>query len=266
MRSRARWTAERCSPAARRAPSGSPPGSRGGRRRSSRTTYGCSGIRPSASSTAIASSWRPAAATARWRFADSALRTRLSSPRSARDTWRASSSRSAPAAPIRRRNVPTASPLFQVTTPRPRRSRQDAGSPTSREPRREDRGLVRRQHELEVGPAAGQAQRAAGQEAATQPGGPAMLGGGRPVERGTACAVSLVRRSRTASRATAGSRAPTSAPRPADSAMRSHGRAGSIAASSLRRAVTRSRSERVTVRPSDRRSGGGSRSPPRARA
>ena len=73
----------------------------------------------------------PAALTARWRLADSALRTRFSSPRSARETWRASSSRSAPAAPIRRRNVPTASPLFQVTTPRPRRIRHDAGSPTS---------------------------------------------------------------------------------------------------------------------------------------
>ena len=84
---------------------------------------------PRASS--IASSWRPAALTARWRFADSALRTRLSSPRRARETWRASSSSSAPAAPIRRRNVPTASPLFQVTTPRPRRTRHDAGSPIS---------------------------------------------------------------------------------------------------------------------------------------
>ena len=80
----------------------------------------------------------PAALTARWRFADSAFRTRFRSPRSARETWRASSSRSAPPAPIRRRNVPTASPLFQVTTPRPRRIRQDAGSSMSAEPRGQD--------------------------------------------------------------------------------------------------------------------------------
>ena len=90
-----------------------------------------SASRPSASRMAIASSWRPAALTARCRLADSALRTRLSSPRRARETCRASTSRSAPAAPIRRRNVPTASPLFEVTTPRPRRRRHDAGRPMS---------------------------------------------------------------------------------------------------------------------------------------
>jgi hypothetical protein len=50
--------------------------------------------------------------------------------------------------------------------------------------RREDRRVVRRQHELEMGPATRQAQRAAGQEAATQPGGAAMLGCGGPFERG----------------------------------------------------------------------------------
>ena len=175
-------------------PSGAGPGARRARlsvasgvsRRASatrRTTYGCSARRPSASSAAIASSWRPAAATARCRFADSALRTRFSSPRSARETWRASSSSSAPAAPIRRRNVPTASPLFQVTTPRPRRMRHEAGRPISSEPSGEVRGLVGSDDELEVGPAAGQAQRAARQEPAAQPGGPAVLGGGRPFER-----------------------------------------------------------------------------------
>ena len=66
------------------------------RRRAGRPAAdGRAGRRPRAWS--IASSWRPAAPTARWRFADSALRTRFSSPRSARDTCRASTSRSAPA-------------------------------------------------------------------------------------------------------------------------------------------------------------------------
>ena len=108
-----------------------------------RTTYGCSVRRPSASSWAIASSWRPAAATARWRLADSALSTRFRSPRSARETWRASSSSNAPAAPIRRRNVPTDSALFQVTTPRPRRIRHDAGRPNASSLPGERRGARR---------------------------------------------------------------------------------------------------------------------------
>ena len=77
--------------------------------------------------TAIASSCRPAALTARWRLADSALSTRLSSPRKARDTWRASISSSVPVAPMPSQNVPTASPLFEVTTPRPRRIRRGTG-------------------------------------------------------------------------------------------------------------------------------------------
>ena len=131
---------------------------------------------------AIASSWRPAALTARWRFADSALRTRFSSPRSARETCRASTSRSAPVAPIRRRNVPTASPFFEVTTPRPRRMRHEAGKPDVREPLGQDRRLVGIDHELEVRPTAGEAERPPGQEAAAQPGRAAVVGG-RPSSR-----------------------------------------------------------------------------------
>ena len=136
IRSRARWTAERwiCS---RSASSGRwPRGSRGGRRPRDAPVR-LPGQPPSASSASIASSWRAAAATPRWRLADSALRTRLRSPRTERDTWRASSSSSAAPPPTMRRNVPTVSALFQVTTPRPRRSRQEAGSPRS--PRRRAR-------------------------------------------------------------------------------------------------------------------------------
>ena len=103
-------------------------GDRGGPRRAA----------PGAGRRLRARRWHPAVGrpppTARWRFADSAFSTRLSSPRNARETCRASSSRSAPAAPIRRRNVPTDPPLFQVTTPRPRRIRHEADSPTSLEP------------------------------------------------------------------------------------------------------------------------------------
>ena len=61
--------------------------------------------RPSASRASIAASWRPAAATDRCRLADSALITRLSSPRIVRATLRASSSRSDALAPIRPRNA-----------------------------------------------------------------------------------------------------------------------------------------------------------------
>ena len=85
---------------------------------------------------------------------------RRSAPR-ARGGWRCR--RSGP------RNAAIDSALFQVTTPRPRRSRHDAGRPDLREPPGEDRRLVRRDDELEVGPARGEAQRAAGEEPAAEP-------------------------------------------------------------------------------------------------
>ena len=128
IRSSARWTVERWTWSRS---ASSPSVASGVSRRASatrRTICGWTASRPSASSSSIAASCRPAAPTARWRFADSALRTRFRSPRSARATWRASSSSSAPPAPIRRRNSPTVSAFFQVTTPRPRRSRHAAGS------------------------------------------------------------------------------------------------------------------------------------------
>ncbi len=121
----------------------------------------------------------------------------------------------------------------------PRGGQADVGEPPG-----EDRRLVERDDELEVGPAAGQAERAARQEAAAQPGHPAVLGGGRPVERRRRPGRPGRRRSDAAA-ATAGSRPAIAPSRPAASAARSHARAGSIAASSARSAVTRSRSEPV---------------------
>ena len=117
--------------AARRAPTGWPRASRDGRpRRAGRLRLlGRAGRRPRGRRSRRAGGPRrsPRAAGS----PTPAFRTRLRSPRSARDTCRASSSSSPPAAPMRRRNVPTASPLFQVTTPRPRRIRHEAGSSMS---------------------------------------------------------------------------------------------------------------------------------------
>ena len=209
----------------------------------------------------MASSWRPAALTARCRLADSALSTRLSSPRSARETCRASTSSSAPVAPIRRRNVPTASPLFDVTTPRPRRSApgrraarcrpggrrapapRPAGSTNSRwvrpparlsEPRARNRPRSQAARQWSPAPVQsnGVVERPLGRP--PQPDRPA----GQPTARGRS----------------------GPGPRPSASATRSHGRDGSMAASSSRSAVTRSRSERVIVRRSGQPPDGG---PPR---
>ena len=100
-----------------------------------------------------------------------------------RATWRASSSSSDALAPIRPRNAVIDSALFQVTTPRPRRTRHDAGQPDVVEPCRELAGLGHRHDELEVRVTAGEAQRPAGEESAAQPGHPAVLGRVRPLER-----------------------------------------------------------------------------------
>ncbi len=56
--------------------------------------------------------------------------------------------------------------------------------PDLAEARGERRCLLGIDDELQVRPAAGEAQRATGEEPATQPRGPAMLGGSRPFERG----------------------------------------------------------------------------------
>ena len=122
--------AARCAPARAGPPiDGSPAGPRA-RRASPRASRAAPPRRPAPSpiparggrralSAAIASSCRPAATTVRARFADSALITRLSSPRRVRATWRASSSSRLGPAPIRRRKSWTVSALFSVTTPRP---------------------------------------------------------------------------------------------------------------------------------------------------
>ena len=215
-RSSARWTAERW--ISSRSASSARLASGVSRRASAtrRTTYGWSGSRPSASSVAIASSWRPAALTARWRFADSALRTRLSSPRRARDTWRASSSRSAPVAPIRRRNVPTASPFFDVTTPRPRRSRHDTGRPDLGEPRAPATGASsgRRRTRGGSGRRPGSASRGRGTGRAARPRGSARPR--RPVERRRRRSPPPAAAAGCASRATDASRPIGSGPEPVD--------------------------------------------------
>ena len=137
-----------------------------------------------------------------------------------------------------------------AAAPQPPRRRQLLALEAGREERR----LGGRDDELEVGPAAGQAERAPGEEQAAEVGQPAVLGRRVPVERiGRAGrrwprdVAPLPFPSRTASRATGPSRAGRPAASPAASARRSHGRDGSIAASSARRAATRSRSGRVTL-------------------
>ena len=235
--------------AVRRAPRGSPPASRGARRPPAGRRTAASRRRPSASSVAIASSWRPAALTARWRFADSALRTRLSSPRRARETWRASTSSRAPDAPIRRRKVPDRLPVLGGHHAPPATDAPRDGQPELGQPRGQLRRRGRLDDELEMGPAAGQAERATGEEPAAQPGRVAVFRGRSPRRTAAPALPFPDRPRRCASRATDASRPVGAGPRPSTSATRSQGRDGSMAASSSRRAVTRSRSDRVTRRP-----------------
>ena len=176
-RSRARWTADRW--ISSRSASSARVASGVSRRASAtrRTTSGCSASRPSASSVAIASSWRPAALDRPLEVGrlgvEHAVELAAERPR---DLPRLELEQR----PGRRRSgagtCPTASPLFHVTTPRPRRSRHDAGSPTRPSRRRGSGASSGVDDELEVRPAAGEAQRAAGEEPAAQPGRPAVLG------------------------------------------------------------------------------------------
>ncbi len=184
-------------------------------------------------------------------MADSALSTRLSSPRMLRATWRASSSSSDALAPIRPRNAVIDSALFQVTTPRPRRTRHDAGSPTSSSrPASSPASATGTTNSRCACPLArlsepraryrprSQANRQCSAACAQSNGS-----SGRENERRTPPPSSAWPPSRTTSRATAGSRVRTRGPRPAISARRSHGREGSTAESSARSAATRSRSD-----------------------
>ena len=152
-----------------------------------------------------------------------------------------------PGAPIRRRNVPTASPFFEVTTPRPRRSRHETGSPKSvsraassgassgsttnsrwvRPPARLSEPRARNRP---------RSQAARQWSAAGSPGRTARAGAPRPRAAGGGAA----------SRATDASRPVGAGPEAVDLGDAVAGRDGSIAASSSRRAVTRSRSDRVT--------------------
>ena len=184
-RSSARWTAERWR--SRRAAISDSDASGVSRRASAtaRTMRGCSASRPSASSASIAASWRPAAATARWRLADSALRTRLRSPRSDRATLpRLELQQRRAAADPAAGTCRSVSALFHVTTPRPRRSRHAAGSPTSASRAREVRRLVGAGRRTRGG--SGRAARLSEPRARNRPRSHAQRqwsGGRRPVER-----------------------------------------------------------------------------------
>ena len=151
-----------------------------------RTTYGLVGqptVRLERRRSPRAGGRRPP--TARWRFADSALSTRLRSPRSARDTWRASSSSSAAAradpAQERADRLAALPGHDAAAAPDPPRRRQ----PDVREPRGEDRRprSAPTTNSRWVRPPR-QAERAAGEEPAAQPGDPAMVGRRRPSRSG----------------------------------------------------------------------------------
>ena len=156
--------------------------------------------------------------------------------------------------------------LFQVTTPRPAAHAPRGGQ------RRCPRAVPPSSGASSAGttssrcvPPAGQAQRAARQEPAAQPGHAAVVGAPRPSRR-------PARRRRPpggppAAPRPASARGPSAAsPRPARVAGRQQARAGSMAASSARSASTRSRSDRRDGVPTPRRSGRGRRARVRRRA
>ena len=210
--------------------------------------------RPSASSVVDRSELAAGGGDDRWRFADSALRTRFSSPRSARATCRASSSSSAALAPIRPRNVrdrlralPGHDAAAPAHPPRRRAARRRAsraassgassgGTTNSRcarpparlsEPRARNRP---RSHAMRQCSGGARPTRMAGRPRARRrvaPGARPRAGSHEPRDDGPRRPVGT-------------------GPRPAISARRSHGRDGSTAASSARSAATRSRSVPVT--------------------
>ena len=128
----------------------SPPGSARLASATRRVPGGRSSRRPSRSSRPIAATWRADAATARWRFADSALITRFSSPRSARATWRASSSSNDGPAPMVRRNVTIGVDALPRQHAAPSSHPHGRREPDRREPPGQLCRTVRVHHELEV--------------------------------------------------------------------------------------------------------------------
>ena len=209
----------------------------------------------------MAASCRPAAATDRWRFADSAFSTRLRSPRTERATCRASSSSSAAPAPMSRRNVADgfaalpgddAAPAAEAATRPAGPSRRGVGQRAAplRAARRTRGGSVRLRCSANRARGTGRAARRAGNAPPRRPSRTAGRARARvaPGERPLAPAPVRSRAGGSAAR-----RAPAGLRRagqdPADSAFRSHGRAGSIAASSARSAATRSRSVATRSRP-----------------
>ena len=191
------------------------------------------------------------ARTARDRFASSAFTTRLRWPCSWRVTSRDSSSRTLADAPIRRSRVSTPSMLFQVTTPRPRRMRHEAGAARSRRPAppAPARPRAPRRAPGACGPRRGSASRAPGTRPRSHASA-AVVGRERPSRRRAPAASSQAHREACHDRRARPSLGRLAETRPA-SADRQQARAGSMAASSARSAV-----DQIAVRPSRRRPAG----------
>ena len=208
--------------------------------------------RPSASSASIAASWRPAAATDRWRLALSALRTRLSSPR-----------RRAGDAPRlelqERRARADAARGTRRSTPRSSRSRRRArgarattrGGPTSaRRAARTGASSGGTTNSRWARPAARlsdpRARNRPRSQAVRQCSGAVAqsrsVSGRRNAAAGRSPTLAGVAAEADDQAGDAGLPAWTRGPRPAISARRSQARDGSMAASSARSAATRSRS------------------------
>jgi hypothetical protein len=182
---------------------------------------------------------------ARWRFADSALRTRFRSPRAPARPGAPRARAARPPAPIRRRNVPTVSPLFHVTTP-PRA--RPATTPATRHPaRRAARtaaSAARTTNSRWASPAARLSEPAARKRPRSQ--ASRQCSAALPQSNAADASISLPSRTRVVRARSRWRFARGDVASAAASARRSHGRVGSIAASSIRIAVTSSRSARLT--------------------
>ena len=192
-RSSARWTAERWIP--RRSASSARVASGVSRRASatSRTTYGCSRAGRRRRASAIASSCRPGGADRALEVGrlgvEDAVELAAQGPRDlARLELEQRAARPDPAQerPDRLAALPGHDATAAAEAPRRRQAEV-------REAGREHRRLVGCDDELEVGPAAGQAERAAGEEPAAQPGGAAVVGGAVAQSKDGAAAVRLRR-------------------------------------------------------------------------
>ena len=141
--------------------------------------------RPSASSVSIASSWRPAALDRALEVGRLGVEDTVElAAQGPRDLARLDFEEG-PAGPDPAQERPDRLAVLRGHDASAAAEPPRHGQAELAEAGREDRCLVRADDELEVRPAAGQAQRPAGQEPAAEPGTAAMVGGGTPVERAT---------------------------------------------------------------------------------